>query len=117
YREKKFALADVNGLKPVTGDTSAAAVHVDAVLRTVDARRISEQGFHVVLDSVNGAGGGEGRLLLEKLGCKVTHINAEPTGHFAHTPEPLAENLTQLCDVVRRTKSAVGFAQDPDADR
>jgi phosphomannomutase len=45
------------------------------------------------------------------------HINAEPTGHFAHVPEPLAENLTQLCEAVRAQKADAGFAQDPDADR
>ena len=44
-------------------------------------------------------------------------MNGEPTGIFAHRPEPLAENLSELCTTVRREKADIGFAQDPDADR
>ncbi len=117
YHRKAFELADVNRLHEPVQDLLAAAAHVDAVLRIVDQKTIASKRFRVVLDSVNGAGGGEGRMLLEKLGCDVAHINAEPTGQFAHTPEPLAENLTQLCTVVREQNAAAGFAQDPDADR
>ena len=56
-------------------------------------------------------------MLLGRLGCEVVQINGEPTGRFAHTPEPLAENLTQLCEAVKKDAAACGFAQDPDADR
>ena len=117
YHAKQFNLVDVDRIGAVTRDDTAAAVHVDAVLKTVDAGAIANRRFRVVLDSVNGAGGAEGRLLLDKLGVEVVHINGEPTGRFAHTPEPLAENLTELCDVVKRENAAAGFAQDPDADR
>jgi phosphomannomutase len=78
---------------------------------------ISSARFKVVLDSVNGAGCVGGQTLLSKLGCAVVPINGEPTGLFAHEPEPIAANLTQLADEVRRQKADVGFAQDPDADR
>lgn len=117
YREKAFRLADVQRLSNPVSDTLAAAAHVDAVLKTVQPDAIARRRLRVVLDSVNGAGGFEGRMLLERLGCEIVHINAEPTGHFAHTPEPLAENLRQLCEEVTRQKAAAGFAQDPDADR
>lgn len=117
YHQKAFALVDVQRLHTPVSDPLAAASHVQAVLRTVDPERIAAKRFRVVLDSVNGAGGAEGRMLLERLGCEVVHINAEPTGIFAHTPEPLAENLMELCEVVQRENAAAGFAQDPDADR
>lgn len=91
--------------------------HVSAVLDVVDATAIANRRFKVVLDSVNGAGCVATNVLLSKLGCTVAHMNGEPTGLFAHTPEPTAENLTGLCDEVRRQHAAVGFAQDPDADR
>jgi phosphomannomutase len=56
-------------------------------------------------------------MLLERLGCKVIHINGEPTGLFAHTPEPVEVNLKELAARTKKEKAACGFAQDPDADR
>ncbi len=47
----------------------------------------------------------------------MLHLNGEPTGEFAHDPEPKQENLTDLCDMVDKFDADVGFAQDPDADR
>jgi phosphomannomutase len=57
------------------------------------------------------------KKLLAGLGCEVVAINDEPTGVFAHRPEPTAQNVTTLCDVVQEQKADIGFAQDPDADR
>lgn len=117
YRNKAFKLAVVEGVHQPIRDKTADTAHVDAALHIVYADQIAEKKCRVVLDSINGAGGNEGRMLLEKLGCEVVQINAEPTGRFAHTPEPTAENLTGLCDAVRQHKAQIGFAQDPDADR
>jgi phosphomannomutase len=66
---------------------------------------------------VNGAGCVATATLLNKLGCQLIHINATPNGQFPHEPEPIAKNLTGLCDEVKRQHAQVGFAQDPDADR
>jgi phosphomannomutase len=117
YHAKNFRLVDIEGVRQPEFDASAAEAHVAKVLETADVEKIRGRKFKVVLDSVNGAGGIEGRQLLEALGCTIVHINGEPTGRFAHTPEPLAENLTELCDVTAREKADIGFAQDPDADR
>jgi len=91
--------------------------HVAAVLATVDVKRIRRRTFKVVLDSVNGAGTAAGRMLLERLGCRVVHLNDQPAPRFAHMPEPTRENLVGLCACVAREGADVGFAQDPDADR
>jgi phosphomannomutase len=94
--------------------------HIDRVLATCDPKLLEEirsRKFHVVLDSINGAGCLGTARLLEQLGCRVKHINHEPTGRFAHTPEPIAENLGQLVEAVKLAKADIGFAQDPDADR
>jgi phosphomannomutase len=71
----------------------------------------------VVLDSVNGAGCVATATLLGKLGCSLIHLNGIPDGRFAHEPEPTEKNLTALAVEVTRQRAAVGFAQDPDADR
>ncbi len=117
YRNKSFTFVDAGKVGQVTRDDTTHEQHVGRVLDLLDAAAIRDRGFKVVLDSVNGAGGLGGRLLLERLGCQVIHINAEPTGQFAHPPEPIEENLTGLCDVVRQHDADLGFAQDPDADR
>jgi len=103
------------GAESSCGKTHGA--HVDAVCGVVDSLGIASKRFKVVLDSVNGAGCVVTPMLLGRLGCEVAHLNGEATGRFAHLPEPVEENLTELCKEVVRRQAAVGFAQDPDADR
>ncbi len=102
---------------PVQSDDAAGERHVEAVLERVEVDPDPARRRLVVLDSVNGAGCLHTPALLAGLGCELVHLNGEPTGQFAHEPEPVRENLTQLCKEVRRHGAAVGFAQDPDADR
>ncbi len=102
---------------PLLQDEDAGERHVDAVIAAVEVDLAKIKGLRVVLDSVNGAGAVHSAAFLAEIGCDVVHINAEPSGRFAHEPEPLRENLTQLCQAVRDAGAAVGFAQDPDADR
>ena len=109
---------DVHALGSLSDDASANEVHVQRVLQHVDVDLIQAANLRVVLDSVNGAGCVAGKMLLEKLGVEVVHLNGDPTGIFAHTPEPIAENLTDLCQAVKdHADISCGFAQDPDADR
>jgi len=122
YRAKRFSWTAVDGIGAVRHDDRGVAQHLERVLRLVDVEGIRARRFTVVLDSVNGAGCVAGRTLLERLGCEVIHLNGEPTGRFAHTPEPIEANLGDLCAVVASrvnttSPAVVGFAQDPDADR
>jgi phosphomannomutase len=117
YFEKPWALVPIDGLGRFSEDSRAHANHVQTVLQYFDVRGIAEKRYRVVLDSVNGAGCVGTPMLLGKLGVELVHMNAEATGQFAHTPEPTKENLTDLCAKVKEKRAAVGFAQDPDADR
>ena len=117
YHERQFALTDSLNCGKITFNDQTHAVHVEKVLAIVQKETIAEKGFKVVLDSVNGAGGTAGTKLLEALGCEVVPMNIEPTGIFAHTPEPTEENLVTLCEKVKSSGAVLGFAQDPDADR
>lgn len=114
-----FSLKEWSGLGSVVHDKGANARHNKAILELdyIDAEKIQEKKFKVVLDCVNGAGGEIVPQLLQDLGCDVVVINGEPTGKFAHTPEPLPENLGELCQRVVKEKADVGFAVDPDVDR
>ncbi len=117
FFDKDFAFADSASRGKVTSNEQADAVHISKVLAIVEKGAIAARKFKVVLDSVNGAGGPVTKKLLAELGCEVVALNDEPTGSFAHEPEPAAENLTGLGRIVQAEGADVGFAQDPDADR
>lgn len=91
--------------------------HLERVLSLVDATAIRQRRLKVVLDCNHGSGSVFGPRLLEELGCDVTVMGGTPDGRFAHVPEPLKENLGDLCSTVLQQGADVGFAQDPDADR
>lgn len=95
----------------------AAAAHVARILPLVNAEAIRGCDFGVVLDCNRGSGAVAGPGLLESLGCNVTVLGGTPDGRFEHTPEPTVENVVSLRDAVVQAGAAVGFAQDPDADR
>lgn len=94
--------------------------HIQHVLNLelVDHAAIEKAGFSVAVDAVNSVGGVVVPRLLMALGVKnVVEINCEPTGHFAHTPEPLPENLVETSAIVKENKVDVCFVVDPDVDR
>lgn len=117
YQQRAFLLVDSLHCGKISCNGQTPRVHTEKILAVVNPGEISKRRYKVVLDSVNGAGGLGGKLLLEKLGCEIIPMNIEPTGLFAHTPEPTAENLVSLCEQVKRHQADIGFAQDPDADR
>jgi phosphomannomutase len=116
---KKRAWASWDRLGTVTMDDESIGRHIDRILALTDIkpRSLRRRGFRVVVDTVNGAGGLILPQMLKKLGCQVTGINTEPTGRFAHIPEPLPEHLEQLGRAVCKARAEIGFAVDPDVDR
>lgn len=101
----------------VTRVADPHSFHLQAVLDTVDVTRIRARGFRVLIDSNHGSGSLLGTRLLEALGCHVVAMGEIPDGQFAHPPEPTAENLVSVGQRVVQSGCAVGFCQDPDADR
>lgn len=94
--------------------------HIESVLALdlVDRDAIAKAGFTVAVDAVNSVGGVVIPQLLRALGVKnIIELNCEPSGNFAHTPEPIPENLTQIADLMKSGKADVGFVVDPDVDR
>ena len=117
FFNKRFGLVDSSDCGNVTSNEQTDAIHIAKILAIVDGGAIAVKKFKVVLDSVNGAGGRVTKKMLAELGCEVSAINDEPSGLFAHGPEPTAENLRGLCEIVTTEGAEIGFAQDPDADR
>jgi phosphomannomutase len=114
---RSFAWAGCHRIGRVEPLAHPSAPHLKRVLGLVDVGAIRKARLKVVLDSNHGSGSVLGRELLEALGCDVHTLGAIPDGQFEHHPEPLAENLTQLCREVVNRGADIGFAQDPDADR
>ena len=117
FLDRHFTVVDSTHRGKVTSNGTTDAVHIARVLAIINKKAIAAKEFKIVLDSVNGAGGRVAKKMLTELGCIVSAINDQPTGLFAHTPEPLAENLKDLCEIVKAEKADLGFALDPDGDR
>ncbi|HNZ69847.1 MAG: phosphoglucosamine mutase [Prolixibacteraceae bacterium] len=117
--EGDFCFAEVHMLgSMIAKDYTAEHVRQVLALDLVDAEAICAARFSVAFDAVNSVGGIAIPALLEAMGVKnILAINGEPTGHFAHTPEPLPENLTETCEIVRSSNVDVCFVVDPDVDR
>ena len=103
----------------VERDDRAVLRHIECVLSLpfVDVEALKRRRFKVALDCCRGAGAVIMPALLDRLGCVVSTINAEPDGRFPRSPEPVAENLGELERFVQETGADVGFAVDPDVDR
>lgn len=91
--------------------------HLALAAATCDVSRLIDAKFRVLLDANHGAGSVLGLPLLAHLGCKVTVLGSMPDGLFAHPPEPTEANLADVAANIVESQSAVGFCQDPDADR
>jgi len=100
-------------------DELAPYRHIEAALAIphLDRARLRERRFRAGLDAVNGAGGQMLKTLLEELGCEVVGFHLEPTGVFPRSPEPLPENLRDVCAAMKAVRVDIGFVVDPDADR
>jgi len=121
YAENQdFEFASVEALGSVTEDDSFIDRHINAVLqlKLVDKDMIAKASFKVAVDAVNSTGGIAIPRLLKALGVKdVVELNCEPSGEFAHNPEPLPENLTEISAKVISEKADLGIVVDPDVDR
>ncbi len=93
--------------------------HIDAIFKLplAQAAQIKEQKYKVVVDCVNSTGAISVVPMLEQLGCEVVAINDDLSGQFAHNPEPLPENLSELASAVLFHRADMGIAVDPDVDR
>jgi phosphomannomutase len=93
--------------------------HIDKILKLslVDVEAVRSKQFKVVVDAVNSTGGIAVPMLLKALGVTVKELYCEPTGHFPHNPEPLPENLTDICREIQKEKYDLGIVVDPDVDR
>ena len=114
-----FEYASVDNLGKYTEDNSFNQRHIDSVLnlKLVDREAIKNAHFKVLVDAVNSVGGIIMPQLLDALGVEYKILNGEPTGDFAHNPEPLAKNLGEIMGEMAKGGYDLGIVVDPDVDR
>ncbi len=115
----EFTYAEIDSLGSIV-EKNYNTKHIEKVLALplVNVEAIRKANFTVAIDCVNSVGGIILPELLEKLGVKnVLQLNCEATGKFAHTPEPIPENLVDTANSIKNNKVDVGFVVDPDVDR
>ena len=117
--EEEFDYPEIDAIGHVLSRAPFNDEHIRRVLALplVDVEAVRRRRYKVVVDAVNSVGGVVIPKLLRELGCEVVELNCEPTGEFAHNPEPLPENLTEIAAAVVREKADLGVVVDPDVDR
>ena len=117
--EGKYEFMKEDDYGKIHESVNSFQIHIDEVknLKLVNCEKIINKKFKVVVDGINSSGGVIVPELLKQLGCSVIEINCEPDGNFAHNPEPLDKNLSQLKNTVKEEKADLGIALDPDVDR
>ena len=116
----EYTFAEVDNLGHGYVNDTYNRRHIEQVLalELVDTDAIAKANFTVAVDAVNSVGGIVIPQLLRALGVKnIIELNCEATGKFAHTPEPIPQNLTQISSLMADGKADVGFVVDPDVDR
>ena len=118
-KENDFNFAAWDKVGKVIPYETAIEEHIKKILdlKLIDAEQIKSKKFKVVADCCNGAGGVILPQLLDAFGCEAVILNPELNGLFPRSPEPIPENLGELCDAVKQHGADLGIAVDPDVDR
>ena len=114
-----YLFPEVDSLGKVLEHSSYNQQHIEQVLvlKLVDVEAIKNRKFKVVVDAVNSVGGVIVPEMLRQLGAEVIELNCTPDGQFAHNPEPIPANLTQISEAVVAHHADLGIVVDPDVDR
>lgn len=116
----EYSYASVQQLGSYRVNSEYIDRHIQKILalKLVNTKAIRARNFSIAVDAINSSGAIAVPALLKALGVKKVHlIHGEPTGRFAHNPEPLPENLKSLSAKVKQSKADLGIAVDPDVDR
>ena len=119
YHQSDFYQASNAEIRRISTDyVQPMEMHIERVLKQVDAERIRNRRFRVALDGVNGAGSVMScQFLRDKLKTDLHAISVDPSKIFPRIAEPRPDTLGELAALVRSTGADIGFAQDPDGDR
>ncbi|MCB9233387.1 MAG: phosphoglucosamine mutase [Bacteroidia bacterium] len=117
-----YRFEPVESLGRIKQDRNFIKTHIEKIVSIpfVDRYAIDKADYKIVVDGVNSSGGVFVPELLRTLGVReqnIYRLNCEPTGRFAHDPEPLRKNLDEICDYIAENGADLGIVVDPDVDR
>ena len=118
--DENIIFSSVDNLGKVENNKNTIVDHIKQIidLKLVNIELIKKAGFKVAIDAVNSTGGISIPPLLKALGVEdIVELYCEPTGNFPHNPEPIPENLGEICELVVEQKADIGIVVDPDVDR
>ncbi len=117
--ESGYSYPTIENIGKIKLVTDFNPTHIEQVLalKAVNLDAVRARKFKVVVDAVNSIGGVVIPNLLREMGCEVIELHCEPNGQFAHNPEPLAENLTDISNAMKEHSADLGVVVDPDVDR
>ena len=117
--EDAYNFVEIDSIGKVILRTNFDQAHINSVLglNLVDVEAVKAKKFKVVVDAVNSVGGVVIPELLRQMGAEVICLNCTPDGNFAHNPEPIPANLTEISEAVRTNGADLGVVVDPDVDR
>lgn len=110
--QQKIMGADGNNIS-----SELIKIHVNKILENINVEAIRARKFKIAVDMINASACVIDPYLFEKLEVEYVALNDTPNGKFAHEPEPIEQNLKDICALMKENKCDVGFAHDPDADR
>lgn len=120
YSSESFHFSEVDELGTIENNESYLQKHIEHILNLemLDLELIKNSKLKVVVDGINSSGAVYIPALLNALGITdIVVLNEELNGDFAHNPEPLKENLTQISEAVIKNNADLGIVVDPDVDR
>jgi phosphomannomutase len=118
YQHKELAdYVDWSEQGTLIQHVTALQDHVSVIGAVLDMAALEKSTLKVLIDVNHGAAAVADPVLFKSLGVHVDYLYNTPDGKFSHAPEPLAENVSELCTRMKRGNYDIGFAQDPDADR
>ena len=117
YHQGEFHFVPADQFRSFRTAAEGGEIHLRRLHHRFNTAVIGKRRFRVALDCNNGAGAVLAPRFLRELGCEVIPLYAEPNGEFAHDPEPLPENIADICAAVKTSRADLGFVQDADADR
>ena len=118
-KNRNFNFAKIENLGSIKSEFTQIDQHITDILNLdiIQIDKIKKLNLKVVIDGINSVGGIAIPMLLEKLNVNYIKLNCDPTGIFSHNPEPLPQNMKDLCSSVVKNSADLGLIVDPDVDR
>ena len=118
-KNRNFNFAQIENIGSIKSEFTQIDQHITDILNLdiIQIDKIKKLNLNVVIDGINSVGGIAIPMLLEKLNVNYIKLNCDPTGIFSHNPEPLPQNIKDLCSSVVKNTADLGLIVDPDVDR